>query len=212
MLSVPVARRGALATLLCAGAGCQPPTEVTVALSTNVPCEAIDGTGLVVGTPDDVESKDVTSVTATCDDGRIGTMVILPGKDREAVFAVKVVTGVQVLAEECLTSTVRPTDVPGEKGCIVARRELGFLPQTPLTLPIEMRLECIGVSCPPGSTCVEGGACVGARIADPNRCADPGGCDETALGEVVSSSSSSSSSSSGGTGGMGAGGAGGAAP
>ena len=186
MASVPVALGFALTTLVV-GAGCQPPTEVTVALSTNLPCDEIDGTGLVIGSPEDVDTKDVLTVTPTCDGGRIGTLVVIPGEDREAVFAVKAVTGVGVLPEECLTGAARPTDVPGERGCIVARRELGFVPKTPLTLPMVMRRDCIAVSCDAGTTCVEGGVCVSARVVDPLRCSEPGGCDETSLGPVTSS-------------------------
>jgi hypothetical protein len=190
---------GTLAGLVVACCGCQPPTEISVVLTTNLACGEIAGTAVVVGTPSDVEGKDAATVTSACDQGRIGDIVLIPGKEREAAFVVKAVTGVGVLPEDCLVAETRPTDIPGQRGCIVARRELSFLPKTPLTLPIAMRRACIGVVCGAGKTCVEGGVCASATVKDPMRCADPGGCDETSLGV-----------GSGGAGGAGTGGAGGA--
>lgn len=190
-------RSGIFAGLVVALCGCQPPTEISVVLTTNLSCGEIDGTAVVVGAPSDVESKDAATVTSACELGRIGSIVLVPGKERDAAFVVKAVTGVGVLPEDCLAVETRPGDVPGQRGCIIARRELAFLPKTPLTVPIAMRRACIGVVCDPGSTCVEGGVCASAKVKDPMRCADPGGCDETSLGAV----------SSGGVGGGGAGGA-----
>jgi hypothetical protein len=189
--------RGVLGVLVLGACGCRPPTEVTIVITTNVACERVTDTGIVVGTSADVEQKHAGTVTSSCTNGRVGSIVLVPSKARDAAFVVKVVTGVGVSTEDCLANPKRPTDVQGERGCIVARRELGFIPQTPLTLPIVMHEACIAVQCAQDQTCVEGGHCVSDKIADPKQCADAGGCGETSL--VMSSGSSSS----GGTGGMG---------
>ncbi|MFT3773307.1 MAG: hypothetical protein QM820_48630 [Minicystis sp.] len=201
--------RVVLGMLVLASCGCRPPTEVMVVITTNVECSKLSGTAILVGHPDKnnpdyIEKKLAATITTTCEDGRIGSIVLIPGKDREAPFAVKILSGVDVLADDCVTSPKRPTDVKGQRGCIVARRELGFIPQTPLTLPILMRQACIGVPCAPGLTCVENGACVSDKVVDPFRCSLPGGCDETALeGQGSANTSSSSSGMTSGTGGMG---------
>jgi len=188
--------------LVLGACGCRPPTEVTVVITTNVACEKVTDTGIVVGTAADVEQKHAGTVTSTCTGGTVGSLVLVPSKARDAAFVVKVVTGVGVSTEDCLASPTRPTDVKGERGCIVARRELGFIPQTPLTLPIVMHQACIGVQCAPDQTCVEGGLCASDKV-DPHLCAGPGGCEESALGSGLASSSS------GGMGGMGGKGGGG---
>jgi hypothetical protein len=47
-----------------------------------------------------------------------------------------------------------PKDAPKDGGCIVARREIAFVPHTPLKLPIELDQVCLGFKCPEGKTCV----------------------------------------------------------
>jgi hypothetical protein len=180
-----------LAALVALCFGCLPPTQVTVVITTNVPCDTTEGTAIIVGSRDEVETKAPITITPTCEEGRIGTFVIAPGKDREATFVVKLVTGVGVLTDDCLISESQPDAEKGKKGCIVARRELSFVPQTPLTLPVLMRRACIGVICKTNETCAEDGVCVSDKIGDPLRCADPGGCDETSLGGTGGGSSSS---------------------
>jgi hypothetical protein len=196
-----------LGVLVLGACGCRPPTEVTIVITTNVACEKVTDTGIVVGSAADVEQKHVGTVTSTCTNGRIGTIVLVPSKARDAAFVVKVVSavGAGLSSEGCLANPTNPDDVKGERGCIVARRELGFIPQTPLTLPIVMHQACIGVQCAPDQTCIEGGVCASDKV-DPHLCAGPGGCEESALGTgMVSSGSSSSSSGTGGKGGMGGG-------
>src|SRR5580700_5484378 len=40
------------------------------------------------------------------------------------------------------------------QGCIVARRQVSFIPHTPLALPIEMTLDCLNVPCTANQTCI----------------------------------------------------------
>jgi hypothetical protein len=191
--------RAALAVLVLGSVTCRPPTQVMVVITTNIACADLQGTAVIVGTPADVDTKAAGTITTTCANGRIGAIALIPGASRDASFAIKVVTGVGVLADECITTPTRPTDVKGVRGCVVARRELGFIPQTPLTLPIEIHQACIGVICSPDQTCVEGGLCTSDKFRDPLLCAGPAGCDETDLGKAGAGGSSSASSGSGAT-------------
>ena len=70
----------------------------------------------------------------------IGTFVVVPnqGNGSSESFAVLVVTGDG--DSNCRAAA-------GYPGCIVARRELSFLPHTPLTLPIAMDKACVNVTC-----------------------------------------------------------------
>jgi hypothetical protein len=187
--------QGGLALLSAVCCGCQPPTEITVLITTSADCADVDDTAIVVGSsPEDVATRDPATVTSMCTGGRIGSIVLIPSGSREAALAVEVVTGVEVLAEDCLKGTV--ANVPGAAtGCIYARRQLGFIPHTPLVLPIVMHRACIGVVCDPEQTCTETGACASATVVNPASCADPGGCDETTLGSAGGTGGGTSSSS-----------------
>jgi hypothetical protein len=88
----------------------------------------------------------------------IGSLVVVPSGSRSASFAVQIVTAVDPV--------VQPSDcvAPMYQGCIVARRQLSFIPHTPLTLPIEMTLDCLNVFCSSAQTCYHG-QCVTAQAA-----------------------------------------------
>src|SRR4051794_13514004 len=47
-------------------AGCKDPTEITFALSTDVPCDRITGIAITVGAPGDVETKAVATTSHRC--------------------------------------------------------------------------------------------------------------------------------------------------
>jgi hypothetical protein len=141
--------------------------------------------------------------------------VLVPADDDDAAFGVRVVGGVEFDAEKDCTveNGFAPEPQPGapefpyKTGCIVARRTLSFIPHTPLTLPIVLRDDCIGVPCGPSETCVHG-SCVSSNV-DPDDCVDPAGCDETTLPAPVPAGSSGSGGSGGAGGAGGPGGAGG---
>ncbi|MGH7440972.1 MAG: hypothetical protein ACRENE_35310, partial [Polyangiaceae bacterium] len=88
----------------------------------------------------------------------IGTFVVVPnqGNGSSDSFAILVTTG-----------SCKPPDL---NGCIVARRELSFLPHTPLTLPIAMDKVCLNVTCPAQQTCVAPGTCVSDKIDTSGGC------------------------------------------
>jgi hypothetical protein len=188
--------RGGL-TALAVGhvAACQAPTEVTLAISTNVDCAKLQGTAIVVGKDGkDTDGRDPATITQACLRGRIGDIVLLPGQSREGSFAVKIVAAVGdgVRPEDCLAGTVTGAQ-QGERGCIVARRELSFIPHQPLDLPIALHRACIGVPCNADQTCVEDGHCETAHVGDPALCAGPGGCNEASLGTGGSGAGTASS-------------------
>jgi alpha-tubulin suppressor-like RCC1 family protein len=67
------------------------------------------------------------------------------------------------------------TDDGELKGCIIARRKLGFVPHTHLKVPVVLYLACEGVKCAADTTCSYLGQCVPAQV-DPTACATPDGC------------------------------------
>jgi hypothetical protein len=66
-------------------------------------------------------------------------------------------------------------------GCIVAKREINFLPHTELRMRVDLRYACKGKVCPDDQTCVKG-ACVPARTVCKTDC-DEGhlGCEGAAI-------------------------------
>jgi hypothetical protein len=139
---------GAAASL----AGCQPPTEITLELTTDFQCSDLRETAIVVGTPDDVETKAPATIYSECDHatGRIGSLVVVPSGSTDDSVAVRIVSSLGTRsAQDCLDDANSPD-------CIVARRTLRFVRHTPLSLPITLQSWCKGKPCAPGSTCVDG--------------------------------------------------------
>jgi hypothetical protein len=175
-------RAGRLGTLAAFGAfvavaSCLDPTEVTLVLTTDLPCNQLNGTSITVGSDSDVESKAPVTETSACTPGSggdesIGTFVVVPSQGSSEAFAVRIVSGVDKPVGDCT-----PSD--SYHGCIIGRRELAFVPHTPLTLPIAMNLDCLNVSCLAHQTCNHG-QCVSAVIPDPHACTG-GGCGADAL-------------------------------
>lgn len=164
---------GVLAIAL--GAACsEPPTSITLDLSSTIPCAELKGVNVTV---ENVGAEGERALdTAQCTDGateaRIGTVVVLPGGAKDAKIAIRVVGGVARPPAECLGD-------PKLAGCVVARRILRFAPQKEIDLPIVLRRECVGVSCDDATTCVAG-ACRPAIIDDPFAC-EGAACDEGSL-------------------------------
>jgi len=184
--SVPLRAASVAAFAGLVGAvACESPTEVTLVLTTNLPCGTLNGTTITVGTADEIEEKAPVAQTepGQCSVGSlgvntIGTFVLVPSQGRSAAFAVRIVSGVgNRQASDCAEGGGQPPDY---SGCIVARRELAFVPHTPLTLPILMSKECENIPCTAQETCVEG-ECVPSIIPDPNHCVGSAGCSETTL-------------------------------
>jgi hypothetical protein len=180
-------RAGAVGALAAAGAlavaSCLGPTEVTLVLTTDVPCDTLQrqGTSITVGTASDIEAKDPVTITKLCDPGagtnhNIGTFVVIPSGGSSDTFAVRIVSGVDVPVGDCKAN--------GYHGCIIERRELAFVPHTPLTLPIPMDIDCLNVQCATNETCFKGG-CVSSHIPNSSACASPGGCTPDVLPDAA---------------------------
>ncbi len=51
---------------------CREPTQITLELTTDVACSAINATSITVGTLGEIENKPEAAKTSACQDGRIG--------------------------------------------------------------------------------------------------------------------------------------------
>ncbi len=165
-----VAALGALPAGAC---GCLAPTDITLDVTSDLPCSKLGGIAITAGAFDTVEARKAPSAVANaCTErdggGSFGTLVLTPSSSIDAEITVRVVVGVS------------PTDAPScdeenaYQGCIVVRRVLHYEAHTPLTLPIEVHGSCRGVTCDgEGSTCVDG-VCQASKIDDPSRCVGDG--------------------------------------
>jgi formylglycine-generating enzyme required for sulfatase activity len=169
---------GALGILM---GGCRTPTQVTVEIATDVPCDEMPDTTVQIGRIGaDLETRPVSIATRTCGaQGRIGSFVVAPSGEPSDEFAIKLILGhAGRTALGCRSDEASSGALPG---CIFARRGLHFVPHTELTLPVVLRGDCDGIVCrDPATTCVHG-SCVRAVIPNPGTC-QGAGCDDTVLG------------------------------
>ncbi len=163
-----------LPVMLVSAPGCRSPTEVSLDLTTDVPCASFTGASVAVGTQDTVETKPPATTTSTCNaGGTIGSLVIVPSGSDDAEITIRVAGGVNRDPETCTD------DAADFTGCIVSRRAVRFIEHTPLTLDVPLRSACVGVVCPDTQTCVEG-ACVSDLV--PATCGTGGeACGEAQL-------------------------------
>ena len=152
---------------------CREPTEITMVIKTDVPCEAWRNATITVGRVGEVESKSpVTSTTDCSGGGDIGTLVVVPSGASDDEITIKVVAGEQRDPETCRAPGYGP-------GCIVARRTVRFIKYAPLRLIVPLRHACNGVVCAVDETCVVG-SCKSALISNSGQCS-AAGCDESTL-------------------------------
>ena len=158
---------------LALSASCQQPTELTLVLSTNAKCGTqLTSTAIYVGSSSEAtngrlqtKAPSPDALTKNCVNGDIGTLVLTPGAMHGAVVVVAGFGGKP--AEECFDGNY--------VNCIVARRTFSFVQHTPLTIPVELELDCLNVPCDQNSTC-HNGACYSAKIdcASNGTCTNPG--------------------------------------
>jgi hypothetical protein len=150
---------------------CRPATQIILEIDTDIACSDHPTTGIAVGKLSELENRPMSAETPQCNaaTGRIGSLVILPGDEKDKETAIRVVTGVTMSVDDCVTSGY-------VGGCVVARRALSFVPGETLHLPVHMQVSCIDVPCGATETCRDG-SCVPATIADPNDCISKDGCD-----------------------------------
>jgi alpha-tubulin suppressor-like RCC1 family protein len=103
-------------------------------------------------------------------DGEVGDIVVVPNAERrDAPLRLRVALGLRG------RSAASCADDAGASDCIVARRNLAFIPRQRLRVPITLYAACVGVVCGPDSTCGPSGACVSANV-DAAACSSPEGC------------------------------------
>jgi hypothetical protein len=137
-------------------ATCRPPTEIDVVITTDVDCAKVTGTMIRAGADDGAPRS--TAQTTSCTEGRIGDIVIVPSGPNDARVRIEVTLAVE--HKDPAMCAASP------ELCVVARRILRFVPHEPLTLPIAMSADCLGVPCnDPNSTC-EHGQCTSAVGGD----------------------------------------------
>jgi hypothetical protein len=205
-----------LGTIASMGAltwACLQPTQVTLAVRSNVPCEDPLGdefNDLAIYAERKLDTAKLefpVAASSACDAASaasdLGTLVLVPGTDDLAV-EIAVVAGIarngsvdssavtSMTAEEC-AGKLGDRDEFSKYPCILARRRLDFIESTPLTLTIELSSDCIGRYCDEGTTCFRG-ACVDSQVlCDGEGCTEPG--------TTSSSTSTGSGSSTQGSGG-----------
>jgi alpha-tubulin suppressor-like RCC1 family protein len=163
--SVAAARVVAV-SLLAVVAGCREATQITIEVSTNVPCSSWNGAAIsvgVLGAP--LETKPPATTSAACDaSGHVGAVVVIPSGSSDEAVAFRVIG-----ATSGATLDACSVDA-GAANCIVARRALNFIPHESLSVAVPLRAACEGVACDAYSTCVEG-TCRPATLPDPSACA-----------------------------------------
>ena len=153
---------------LLALSACRDATQARITLTTDALCADVVETSITTGLPSAFESAAPVAVTSACDAGRIGDLVLVPSGGKEEPFAVRVVTGLNKSADDCIRDGY-------VGGCIVARRTLRFLPHRSIELPIELEVACKDVPCNATQTCRHG-QCVSAEV-DPTQCLGSSPCD-----------------------------------
>ncbi len=135
---------------------CREPTTIVLTITTDVSCADVATAGGVdvrVGAPSTVETSPSTQIAALdCNGGNIGSIAIVPrasNDEQVGIFVAVASTANKSIAQgrsaDCNSAS------PGN--CVIARRILGFVPHTTLTLPIHLGVACAGVTCPEGQTC-----------------------------------------------------------
>lgn len=150
-----------------AGSACKTPTEVTLAIETDVAHRADMSVAVQLGALDDIETAPPRVVTRSGWDasGSVGTVVVVPRGDGASVVA-RV-----VLATGRDPSLCTATDATG---CIVARRRIRFTPGEATRLRLPLRAACLGAFCDGTSSCAADGTC-GSLEDDVGSGSDDGG-------------------------------------
>lgn len=144
------------AGFLILAASCREPTQITIAITTDVPCSDVKQAGGVA-----VRVGSNLIVAPDCaGSGDIGTLAIVPSKSEDDQVTIEV----SVASQSAPVSVPKSLDCkPSKPGnCIIAKRVLRYIPHTALSLPIHLSLKCAGVTCDdPKQTCIDG-ICQGA--------------------------------------------------
>ena len=169
--------------VLVAFSACRSATEIDVVVKTDFPCADLRHVDITVGTlGDDLErNRAITTSSATCIDGYVGKLVVVPQGSNSDEVGIKVVAGFGAkFAEDCVSNGASPPSYG--PGCIVQRRALRYLPHTTLTLNVTMYASCDGIACNATETC-DNGHCIPALITDSSSC-QRSGCSDPILDPI----------------------------
>ncbi len=158
---------------------CKPATQVIFEIKTRLPCDQ-RGTGyLAVGLSGEVENAPPARVIEACDDDNllIGTYTVTPVGDRPRPVSFKVTLAVRDIDGRLVNGETDCTRSLGYAGCIVARRQVSFVRNQTIRVPVELYDACRGIACDQDSTCRASGRCGSSRV-DPMRCSAEGECTE----------------------------------
>ena len=165
------------------GTSCLGATALRVSAPSEVDCAAGARVAIVVASnSEELRTRVPSGASTRCvprGDGLndTGSVVLTPAGSKDEAIAFAVMTRPDGEAPESCT------DEAQSKQCIVARRELRFSPHQTLDVPVELRLSCLGITCPSGQTCRKG-ACVGSLV--PSGCGEA--CSEGDLGMATTPS------------------------
>lgn len=146
-------------------ASCREPTQITLAITTDVACSDVaqaGGVALRIGSSAAMASNTASSIVAPdcTGNGNIGTLAIIPSGSDDDQVSIQVVVASR--SAPVVVNKSVDCDPKDPKNCIVAKRVLRYIPHTALSLPIHLSLKCAGVTCDdPSQTCIEG-VCQGA--------------------------------------------------
>jgi hypothetical protein len=154
---------GAVAVAVAVGsahAACYSPTQIELALSTDIPCPTVAAGGgaeiSVAASTEGLASEEPVTTTTACNGSSIGTLVLVPSGGRGDRVALQIALRFPGRSERC-----RPPDDVAD--CVVARRVVTFIAHRSLRLPVNLDSRCRGVSCTADQTC-EQGVCVAAEV------------------------------------------------
>jgi formylglycine-generating enzyme required for sulfatase activity len=156
--------------------GCRSPTQISVDVQADVQCSQVTETAFTAGELGAIESLPPTSTSTTCSGEHLGTVVLVPSGDENAQVGFKLVTALNGVTTDVCSSAAAANNT----NCIVERRALRYIPNTPLEVVVEMTKACEGTICNAESTCVNG-VCVPATIPDPTQCEGATGCTSSVL-------------------------------
>jgi hypothetical protein len=170
---VTVARVAVMTALLGASlvtVDCMTATSLVVDVWSEIPCDKAARVDIMVGpTLATLKGPVASSTQCTMADGmaHMGSIVLAPrGSDESVAFA-------------AMTSIGTGSCLEDPSNCIVAKREIAFVPHATLRMRIDLRAACLSVACDQATTCVRG-ACVPARV---NSCLSE--CTELSLGLLI---------------------------
>lgn len=162
---------------------CAEPTALVVEVHSEIPCSANAQVAIYgARTVAELATSAPSAFATRCDaetGGMVsrGSIVLTPTGSNDEPIAFAVVT--------------RDDSTPVETGCaagsatlarcISARRQIAFLPRTTMTMRVDLRTSCLGVTCGANETCVKG-LCITSRV-DVAQCV--AGCDEKSVGDTA---------------------------